>query len=209
MADLLVRDVHQTLGTVHILKGASFTAERGRITALLGASGSGKTTLLRSLADLWPWAEGTVRRPLDGDALFLSQQPYVPLGSLRTGLAYPGDAANVDDARAADVLRRVQLPHLVERLDDEVDWARRLSPGEQQRLGFARVLLTRPRVVFLDEATSALDEGLEHTLYTMLREELPDTVVVSVGHRSTLNRFHAERLELLGDGRWQVAALQR
>ena len=172
-----------------------------------GRSGSGKTTLLRSLADLWPYANGTVRRPLGDDALFLSQQPYVPLGNLRTALAYPGPAGDIDDARAAAVLRQVQLPHLVDRLDEETDWARRLSPGEQQRLGFARVLLVRPRVAFLDEATSALDEGMEHTLYTLLREELPDTVIVSVGHRSTLNRFHAERLELLGEGRWQVAAL--
>jgi vitamin B12/bleomycin/antimicrobial peptide transport system ATP-binding/permease protein len=172
-----------------------------------GRSGAGKTTLLRSLADLWPYADGTVRRPLGDDALFLSQQPYVPLGNLRTALAYPGPAADIDDARAAAVLRQVQLPHLVDQLDEETDWTRRLSPGEQQRLGFARVLLVRPRVAFLDEATSALDEGMEHTLYTLLREELPDTVIVSVGHRSTLNRFHAERLELLGEGRWQVAAL--
>jgi putative ATP-binding cassette transporter len=107
------------------------------------------------------------------------------------------------------VLRQVQLPHLADRLDDEVDWSRRLSPGEQQRLGFARVLITRPRVVFLDESTSALDEGLEHTLYTLLRDEMPDCVVVSVGHRSTLNHFHDERLELLGEGRWQVSALHR
>ncbi len=172
-----------------------------------GASGSGKTTLLRSLADLWPHAEGTVRRPVD-DAFFLSQVPYVPLGTLRTALAYPASADDVDDDRAAAMLRQVQLPHLADRLDDEdVDWARRLSPGEQQRLGFARVLLARPRVVFLDEATSALDEGLEQALYTTLRDELPDTVVVSVGHRSTLQRFHAERLELLGEGRWRVGAL--
>ena len=174
-----------------------------------GPSGSGKTTLLRSLADLWPWAEGTVRRPIGDDALFLSQQPYLPLGSLRTALAYPGLAADIDDDRAAAMLRQVQLPHLVDRLDEETDWTRRLSPGEQQRLGFARVLLTRPRVVFLDEATSALDEGLEHTLYTLLREELPETVIVSVGHRSTLTQFHAERLELLGEGRWHVGALAR
>jgi vitamin B12/bleomycin/antimicrobial peptide transport system ATP-binding/permease protein len=174
-----------------------------------GRSGSGKTTLLRSLADLWPWAQGTVRRPVGDDALFLSQQPYLPLGSLRAGLAYPRGAGEVTDDRAADVLRQVQLPHLVDRLDEEgVDWSRRLSPGEQQRLGFARVLLTRPRVVFLDEATSALDEGLEQALYTLVREELPESVVVSVGHRSTLSRFHAERLELLGEGRWRVGALQ-
>jgi putative ATP-binding cassette transporter len=184
------------------------TLQVGSGGALLvaGPSGSGKTTLLRSLADLWPYAAGAVRRPLGDDALFLSQQPYVPLGDLRTALAYPGPAAGVDDDRAVAVLRQVQLPQLVGRLDEETDWSRRLSPGEQQRLGFARVLLVRPKVVFLDEATSALDEGMEHTLYTLLREELPDTVVVSVGHRSTLNQFHAERLELLGQGRWQVAA---
>jgi putative ATP-binding cassette transporter len=150
-----------------------------------------------------------VHRPLGDRALFLSQQPYVPLGDLRTALAYPGPTAGVDDDRAAAVLRQVQLPHLVDRLDEETDWSRRMSPGEQQRLGFARVLLVRPQVVFLDEATSALDEGMEHALYTLLREELPETVVVSVGHRSTLNRFHAERLELLGQGRWRVAALSQ
>ena len=174
-----------------------------------GPSGSGKTTLLRSLADLWPYADGVVRRPTGDGALFLSQLPYVPLGTLRTALAYPGHGVDVDDERATAVLRQVQLPQLTDQLDAEVDWARRLSPGEQQRLGFARVLLARPRVVFLDEATSALDEGLEHTLYTLLRDELPEMIVVSVGHRSTLTRFHAERLELLGDGRWQVAALSR
>jgi putative ATP-binding cassette transporter len=181
----------------------------GRALLVTGRSGSGKTTLLRSMADLWPYAGGVVRRPLGDGALFLSQQPYVPLGSLRTALAYPRPADGVDDEQAVRVLRQVQLPHLADRLDDEVDWAPRLSPGEQQRLGFARVLITRPRVVFLDEATSALDEGLEHTLYTLLRDELPDSVVVSVGHRSTLNHFHDERLELLGEGRWQVTALHR
>jgi vitamin B12/bleomycin/antimicrobial peptide transport system ATP-binding/permease protein len=176
---------------------------------VMGPSGSGKTTLLRSLADLWPYADGFVRRPLGDDALFLSQQPYVPLGTLRTALTYPRTAEDVDDATASRVLEQVQLPHLAARLDEEADWAHRLSPGEQQRLGFARTLLARPRVVFLDEATSALDEGMEQALYTLLREELPEVVIVSVGHRSSLQQFHSERLELMGDGRWETAALTR
>ena len=169
---------------------------------IAGPSGSGKTTLLRSLADLWPYAQGSVRRPLDDGSFFLSQQPYVPLGTLRTALAYP--ATQVDDGQAQAVLRQVQLPQLADRLDEDIDWSQQLSPGEQQRLGFARILLARPRLVFLDEATSALDEGLEHTLYTLLRAELPDAVVVSVGHRSGLGRFHDTRLDLRGDGAWEA-----
>src|SRR3954451_19119910 len=205
-----VRDLTVRLPDGHVLvDDLDLSLASGASLFVTGPSGSGKTTLLRSMADLWPWAQGTVRRPVGDGALFLSQQPYLPLGSLRTALAYPEPATDVDDGQAAAVLRQVQLPQLVDRLDDATDWSRRMSPGEQQRLGFARVLLTRPRVVFLDEATSALDEGLEHTLYTLLREELPETVIVSVGHRSTLNQFHDERLELLGEGRWQVAALRR
>jgi putative ATP-binding cassette transporter len=181
----------------------------GASLLVTGPSGSGKTTLLRSLAQLWPYASGSVRRPTEDGSLFLPQQPYLPLGTLRDALAYPGPATDMDDSRAAELLRKVQLPQLADQLDEEADWARRLSPGEQQRLGFARVLVVRPKVVFLDEATSALDEGLELSLYNLLREELPDMAIVSVGHRSSLRRMHDELLELDADGRWERSALQR
>ena len=190
-AQLLIDDMNLSLGS-------------GDTLLIKGPSGSGKTTLLRSLADLWPYADGSVSRPLGSGSLFLSQQPYVPLGPLRTALAYPEPPEVIDDERAREMLRKVQLAHLVDQLDEDVDWARRLSPGEQQRLGFARVLIGRPKVVFLDEATSAVDEGLEHMLYELLRTELPETIVVSVSHRSTLGDFHAGELELLGGGRWST-----
>jgi len=79
-----------------------------------------------------------------------------------------------------------------------------LSPGEQQRIAFARILLTKPHAVFLDESTSALDEGLEFALYQLLRTELPDCIVVSVSHRSTVEQHHEQELELLGQGGWRL-----
>jgi vitamin B12/bleomycin/antimicrobial peptide transport system ATP-binding/permease protein len=207
---LQVRDLSVRLPDERILvDDLDLDVAAGTALLVTGPSGGGKTTLLRSMAELWPYASGTVRRPAADGSLFLPQQPYLPLGTLRAALAYPGPADEMDDARAAQLLRQVQLPQLADRLDEEDDWARRLSPGEQQRLGFARVLVVRPRVVFLDEATSALDEGLEQSLYTLLREELPELVIVSVGHRSSLRRFHDELLELQTDGRWETSALQR
>ncbi len=185
----------------------SLSVEPGEALLVRGASGSGKTTLLRTVAGLWPHARGAVARPA-GNALFLSQQPYMPLGTLRDALTYPESADGTDSGGDGTALRgvleRVQLGHLVDRLDETADWTRILSPGEQQRLGFARILLAEPAVVFLDEATAAVDEGLENSLYRTLRESLPESVIVSVGHRSTLDGFHDRILELRGGGQWAV-----
>ncbi|MDF9756080.1 putative ATP-binding cassette transporter [Pseudomonas sp. TE6288] len=180
----------------------------GQALLIKGPSGSGKTTLLRALAGLWPHADGEVRRPSGTQALFLSQRPYLPLGDLRTAIAYPAQGEPGDDARMQQALRQVNLAHLAERLDEPSDWSRILSLGEQQRLAFSRVLFNRPQVVFLDESTSAMDEGLEHALYSLLREQLPATLLVSVGHRSTLAAFHSHRLEVDGQGGWSLLEQQ-
>ncbi len=183
--------------------------ESGQSLVITGQSGTGKTTLLRSLAELWPYASGTLRRP-DGDnaTMFLSQLPYVPLGNLRTVVCYPNSAADIADEAVRDVLTKVALAQLGDRLDQEADWAKVLSPGEQQRVAFARILLTKPQAVFLDEATSALDEGLEFALYQMVRSELPDCVVVSVSHRPTVEQHHDQELKLLGGGPWRLGAVE-
>jgi vitamin B12/bleomycin/antimicrobial peptide transport system ATP-binding/permease protein len=179
----------------------------GEALVVKGQSGSGKTTLLRSLAGLWPYVEGTISRPELGRTLFCAQQPYLPLGSMRAALAYPSPAASLSDDDARDTLRAVQLGYLADRLDVETDWSRTLSPGEQQRLAFGRILVARPSLVFLDETTSALDEGMEHALYELVRERLPECTVVSVGHGSTLDSLHTNELTLVGDGRWEARTL--
>ncbi|MFN8917316.1 MAG: ABC transporter ATP-binding protein/permease, partial [Burkholderiales bacterium] len=186
-----------------LLQDLNFSLGAGESLLVKGASGSGKTTLLRTLAGLWPYAAGVVARPVGARALFLSQKPYLPLGSLRTAVTYPAEQAN--DALVQTALRKVQLGHLLGRLDEEADWSRILSLGEQQRLAFARLLINQPHIAFLDEATSATDEGLEHSLYELLRHELPQCTLISVGHRSTLNGFHQRKLELQGEGRWALS----
>ncbi|WP_374021303.1 ABC transporter ATP-binding protein/permease [Mycobacterium sp. HNNTM2301] len=181
----------------------------GDSLVITGRSGAGKTTLLRSLAELWPYASGTLCRP-DGEnaTMFLSQLPYVPLGSLRTVVCYPNSPDGVSNDELRDVLTKVALAPLLERLDEERDWAKVLSPGEQQRVAFARILLTKPKAVFLDEATSALDEGLEFALYQLVRTELPDCVVVSVSHRPTVEQHHEQELQLLGGGPWRLGPVE-
>ncbi|MGH3676442.1 MAG: ABC transporter ATP-binding protein/permease [Mycobacterium sp.] len=175
----------------------------GDSLVITGGSGTGKTTLLRSLAQLWPFTSGTLRHPQE-DTMFLSQMPYAPLGDLRAVVSYPAEEHAFSDDAIRAALDTVALAHLGDRLDEVADWAKVLSPGEQQRIAFARVLLAKPKVVFLDESTSALDEGQEFALYRALRAQLPDTIVVSVSHRSTVEQHHDRRLELLGDGEWRL-----
>ena len=192
-----------------LIRPLDMRLEIGDTMVITGPSGSGKTTLLRSLAELWPFTSGTLTRPCGpNETMFLSQLPYVPLGDLRAVVTYPGKEGSIDDNTLKRMLLRVALPHLVDRLDEVLDWAKVLSPGEQQRIAFARILLTKPKVAFLDEATSALDEGLEFMLYDMVRTELPDTVLVSVTHRSTVGQHHEEHLELLDDGEWRLSRVE-
>ena len=170
--------------------------KEGQSALISGPSGSGKSTLIRALSGLWPYSNGQIQQPADFDAMTLPQKPYLPIGSLASALTYPASASDFSQQGIADALARVRLPHLADRLDETQNWALQLSPGEQQRVALARAFLHQPRWLFLDEATSALDEPTEAALYGELASALPHTTIVSIGHRTTLQKFHAVTHEL-------------
>lgn len=173
-----------------LMKDIVLTINKGESVLLKGTSGSGKSTLLRALAGLWPYAEGQCAMPKDAVVMFVPQRPYLPLGSLRQAICYPLDQLNVDDTAIAKVLTRCHLRHLADRIDENDNWSHILSLGEQQRMAFARILLQQPDILFLDESSSALDEVTEAYLYGLIKSRLPDMMMISVGHRQTLEQWH-------------------
>ena len=185
-----------------LMANVNLSLLRGDTVLLGGASGSGKSTLVRAIAGIWPFGRGKVRVALDARVLFLPQRPYLPNGTLREVVTYPMPAGGVDDAALREALEAVGLTELAGRLDESTTWALQLSPGEQQRIAFARVLVQKPDWLFLDEATSAVDEATEEGLYRLVSERLAKTTVFSIGHRATLRPFHTRLLvvQLSGSG---------
>ncbi|CAL79771.1 putative ABC transporter (fused ATP-binding and permease components) [Bradyrhizobium sp. ORS 278] len=183
-----------------LIAADDFSIRSNERTLLTGPSGAGKSTLFRAIAGVWPFGSGAISVPGHAKLMMLPQRPYFPIGALKDAVVYPAgaDAFGVEPIKQA--LVAVGLPQLADRMDEDGHWNRMLSLGEQQRLGIARALLHAPQFLFLDEATASLDEPSEARLYEVIAEKLPQTTVVSIGHRSTLHAFHDRRVELFRDG---------
>ena len=173
-----------------LLAPTSLALRRGEHVLVTGPTGAGKSTLFRAIAGIWPYWKGRIALPHGARLLFLPQKPYLPIGTLKYVACYPADEAGMSDAQVAEALRAVDLGALADDLGRAENWAQVLSGGEQQRLAFARALLNRPDWLFLDEATASLPDDAQARLYRLLRERLPGTTVVSIGHRANLAEFH-------------------
>ena len=170
--------------------------EPGERLLVAGESGTGKSTLVRALAGLWPWGGGSVNFHPDRRLFMLPQRPYIPSGTLRRAIAYPGAADDWLTEQICDALHKVGLDHLKDKIEEEGPWDQTLSGGEKQRLAFARLLLHNPDIVVLDEATSALDEKSQDKMMEIVIKELPKATIVSVAHRVELEAFHSRKIVL-------------
>jgi vitamin B12/bleomycin/antimicrobial peptide transport system ATP-binding/permease protein len=171
---------------------AALSAEihAGQRILISGPSGCGKSTLFRAIAGIWPYGAGQIEIPQGWKLFFLPQRSYLPIGTLRSVLTYPAEESAYQDLAIQHYLGLCRLPELMDKLDETDNWSQRLSPGEQQRLAFARVLLAQPDVLFLDEASSALDPETEEELYQLVLQELPDAAIISIAHRESIAKYH-------------------
>jgi putative ATP-binding cassette transporter len=184
----------------HIVDIRHLELASGQSVAISGPSGTGKSTLFRAIAGIWPYGGGRIRAPKGTHVMVVPPKPYIPIGTLRAAVTYPAVAGTYRDDEIRSALVDANLPNLVGELDREEVWSQRLSSGEQQRLAVARALLTRPDWLLLDESTSAVEEKMEAELYAVLARRMPNTTIVSIGHRSTLTALHKRHLEMTPEG---------
>lgn len=230
-------------GSSIFVGGVSVSCGSGQALLISGPSGLGKSSVLKALAGIWENGEGTVRRARTAQVCMLPQACYMPVGTLLEAVAYPlkvpSSASSALAEPVAEALKAACLEPLLQRwglIGEARDWAVLLSPGERQRLGFARLFLQlelarrggcgdvadsgspdrherREIIAILDESTSAMDVQVESQLYAALRAQLLRwacggclRAVCSVSHRPTLSRFHDSELRI-GEDAESAAAM--
>ncbi|SDE10136.1 ABC transporter ATP-binding protein/permease [Sporomusa acidovorans] len=188
----------------HILiNKLSLEVTAGDSLLITGPSGCGKSTLLQTLAGIWPYFDGRISLPSHSGVLFLPQKPYLPVDSLRNVVLYPQKADLIPDTKIKEALTICKLNGLLSQLDMEADWSKTLSLGELQRLALVRAFIHQPKWLFLDEITACIDADTEAQIYQVLREKLPHSSLISIGHRDSLKVHHRRILELNGTGDWR------
>jgi putative ATP-binding cassette transporter len=181
--DMLLENINQ-----EFIKGESYVIK--------GESGIGKSTFVRTIAGIWPFASGDISFPSKVHVMYLPQKAYMPIGTLAEAILFPDKHDPSLESKLQKVMHDCHLDSLVPRLHETAHWSEQLSPGEQQRVAFARVLLHKPDWVFLDESTSMLDLANEKHMYTLLKEQLPNCTLISVGHHSGVDEFHNHTIEM-------------
>lgn len=175
---------------------------------IIGQTGVGKSSLLRALAGLWHRGSGHISSPPEKDKIFLAQRPYLMEGTLRSQLIYPELQTSHSDEELLAILEIVQLGDLIKKygnLDTYNHWGKKLSLGEQQRIGFARILIKPRKFIFLDEATSAVDSQIEHQLYNALLET--GATLISICHKKTAWKYHDYYLKLMAEGKYEIGKI--
>jgi putative ATP-binding cassette transporter len=177
-----------------LLKDFHHEFQHGHHTLIRGQSGIGKTTLIRVIAEIWPFGSGDITLPKDLNVMYIPQKSYMPLDTLKNAITFP-QHPKIEDKILLDLLQDCHLGHLQDQLHQTKNWAETLSPGEQQRLAFARIILQKPDWLCLDECTSSVDTAIEKSLYTLLKSKLPHCSYISIGHRDTLQSFHDKTID--------------
>jgi putative ATP-binding cassette transporter len=157
-------------------------------------------TLFRAVARVWPWGSGRIALPAHTRVYFMPQRPYLPSGPLRHALCYPDSGEALSDEQASQALARVGLSYLTKRLYDNAAWEDVLALAEQQRVGFARLLIRRPDWIFLEDATDALDAAGEDEMLRLLDEEFPQATQLTIASHSAMEPRHGRKFVLERNG---------
>lgn len=193
--DIEVKDLDVNLPTGKLqISAKDIAIKHGDKVLIKGKTGAGKTTLFRVLSGLWPFGKGSISMPEGKSVMVLPQQPYFPYGTLAGAITYPDASDKFNRSDLEQALRDVGMERFISRLDDVGFWNQQLSGGEQQRISLARAMLHRPDYLFFDEATASVDEPSEEELYKMLLDKIKDSTIISIGHRSSLEKFHERKI---------------